>query len=237
MSGNLRLNGTTSGYSELTAPAVAGDQTFTFPAVGGVLATIPAGGQVVGYQQGMWLPDFHSSTQTSQWITNGLAQTSSGATTAPLVSGFSATFSRIGQMVTLHSLIYFKATSGTASDAGSMAWTGLPYIASNANQTIIPEGDANALCGYVGSCYMTSLNTAVVTSGGWSVIPYVFHNALDKVALVRSNGGGGGATALGANALAADNGASVYQMMTVTYRTDDTTWVPQPGRTAGLTSS
>ena len=37
MSGNLRLNGATSGYSELAAPDVAGDQTFTFPATGGVL--------------------------------------------------------------------------------------------------------------------------------------------------------------------------------------------------------
>ena len=45
MSGKLRLNGATSGYSELQAPDVAGDQTFTLPAVGGTLST-------VGYQQG-----------------------------------------------------------------------------------------------------------------------------------------------------------------------------------------
>ena len=37
MSGKLRLNGATSGYSELQAPDVAGDQTFTLPAVGGEL--------------------------------------------------------------------------------------------------------------------------------------------------------------------------------------------------------
>ena len=39
MSGSLRLNGSTSGFSEITAPDVAGDQTFTFPAVGGELVT------------------------------------------------------------------------------------------------------------------------------------------------------------------------------------------------------
>jgi hypothetical protein len=39
MSGTLRLKGSTSGYSELQAPAVAGDQTFIFPAVGGNLLT------------------------------------------------------------------------------------------------------------------------------------------------------------------------------------------------------
>lgn len=47
MSGKLRLNGATSGYSELQAPDVAGDQTFTLPAVGASL---------VGYQQGFWTP-------------------------------------------------------------------------------------------------------------------------------------------------------------------------------------
>jgi len=35
----LRLNGSTSGYSEIDAPAVAGDQTFTLPGTGGNLIT------------------------------------------------------------------------------------------------------------------------------------------------------------------------------------------------------
>ena len=39
MSGTLRLKGSTSGYSELQAPAVAGDQTFILPAAGGTLLT------------------------------------------------------------------------------------------------------------------------------------------------------------------------------------------------------
>ena len=39
MSGTLRLRGSTSGYSELTAPAVAGDQTFILPTAGGTLLT------------------------------------------------------------------------------------------------------------------------------------------------------------------------------------------------------
>ena len=43
MSGSLRLNGSTSGFSEITAPDVAGDQTFTLPAVGGILNTGPIG--------------------------------------------------------------------------------------------------------------------------------------------------------------------------------------------------
>jgi hypothetical protein len=35
----LRLNGATSGYSEINPPAVAGDQTFTLPGAGGNLIT------------------------------------------------------------------------------------------------------------------------------------------------------------------------------------------------------
>ena len=49
MSGKLRLNGGISGFSEITAPDVAGDQTFTLPAVGGTLST-------VDYQEGFWTP-------------------------------------------------------------------------------------------------------------------------------------------------------------------------------------
>jgi len=39
MSGTLRLRGSTSGYSELQAPAVAADQTFILPTTGGTLLT------------------------------------------------------------------------------------------------------------------------------------------------------------------------------------------------------
>ena len=40
MSGVIRLNGSTSGFSELQAPDVAGDQIFMLPETGGTLATI-----------------------------------------------------------------------------------------------------------------------------------------------------------------------------------------------------
>lgn len=36
---SLRLNGSTSGYSEIVAPAVAGDQTFTLPTTSGNVLT------------------------------------------------------------------------------------------------------------------------------------------------------------------------------------------------------
>jgi hypothetical protein len=43
---SLRLNGSTSGYSEIEAPAVAGDQTFTLPGTGGTLLIKESSGDV-----------------------------------------------------------------------------------------------------------------------------------------------------------------------------------------------
>jgi hypothetical protein len=53
----LRLNGSTSGYSQLDAPAIAGDQTFTLPGTGGTLDRLNRAGnilQVVNYQTGAY---------------------------------------------------------------------------------------------------------------------------------------------------------------------------------------
>jgi hypothetical protein len=69
MSGSLRLNGSTSGFSEITAPDVAGDQTFTLPAVGGTLST-------VGIRQ---IVEGSTSTKvdntTDSWMDTGLTAT------------------------------------------------------------------------------------------------------------------------------------------------------------------
>jgi hypothetical protein len=43
----LRLTGSTSGYSELTPPAIAGDQTFTLPGAGGTLDRLNRAGNVL----------------------------------------------------------------------------------------------------------------------------------------------------------------------------------------------
>jgi hypothetical protein len=51
----LRLNGSTSGYSQLDAPAIAGDQTFTLPGTGGTIDRLNRAGnilQVVNFQTG-----------------------------------------------------------------------------------------------------------------------------------------------------------------------------------------
>jgi hypothetical protein len=43
----LRLTGSTSGYSELTPPAIAGDQTFTLPGTGGTLDRLERAGNIL----------------------------------------------------------------------------------------------------------------------------------------------------------------------------------------------
>jgi len=117
MSGNLRLNGATSGYSELSAPDVAGDQTFTFPAAGGTLLTgspedTGSGGssgsaQVVGYQQGTWTPTVVFATTAGDPTT-----TNSGGWT------------RIGNKVSLWSRITITALGG---GEGAIQVSGIPY--------------------------------------------------------------------------------------------------------------
>ena len=112
MSGNLRLNGATSGYSELAAPDVAGDQTFTFPATGGTLAIASnntAGVPVPGYQQGTW-----------NGVLNGSA---SGDTT---VTDRSFAWSRVGQTV----FLYFALAAGNKVTSGDITIKNLPYSAS-----------------------------------------------------------------------------------------------------------
>ena len=43
----LRLTGSTSGYSEITPPAIAGDQTFTLPGTGGTLDRLNRAGNIL----------------------------------------------------------------------------------------------------------------------------------------------------------------------------------------------
>jgi len=99
MSGKLRLNGATSGYSELQAPDVAGDQTFTLPAVGGTLST-------VGHQQGLWTPTVNSPFTVD-------------------VNAERCMWSRIGNTVFL--CAYISKISASTTGGGGLNIDGMPY--------------------------------------------------------------------------------------------------------------
>jgi len=106
MSGSLRLNGSTSGFSEITAPDVAGDQTFTLPAVGGNL---------VVYQQGVWTPTIKSAD---------------GARTATNYATQVGNWNRIGNAVTAYFCLSLADLSGLlASD--TLAIGDFPYTSFN----------------------------------------------------------------------------------------------------------
>jgi len=69
----LRLTGSTSGYSQLDAPAVAGDQTFTLPGTGGVIDRLNRAGNVLQVVNGNTAA--YASTAGSTFIDTNLTAT------------------------------------------------------------------------------------------------------------------------------------------------------------------
>jgi hypothetical protein len=65
----IRLNGSTSGYSELSAPAVAGDQTFALPGTGGTLDRLNRAGNILQVVSTTKLNAFSSTSGTMVDIT------------------------------------------------------------------------------------------------------------------------------------------------------------------------
>ena len=195
---------------------------------------LPTNGSIVGYQQGLWLPDFGSTSNQSQWVTKGLAENLAGTSTASLVGEFSATFSRIGQTETLQALIRFQGTGGTLADTFPVQWRGLPYVPSDADTIMAIPSVVSGTAGYMGTTYFSDALTNL-DSGVTQVVAYIYTGsgaATDGVTLTL-DGPLYQDKALGANNLG--SGYNQYHMMTITYKTDDTTWVPAPGRTTGVT--
>jgi len=60
----LRLNGSTSGYSQIDAPAVAGDQLFTLPGTGGTLDRLNRAGNILQVVQGFTSTEVIITTTT-----------------------------------------------------------------------------------------------------------------------------------------------------------------------------
>jgi hypothetical protein len=69
----LRLNGSTSGYSQIDAPAAAGDQTFTLPTTGGTLDRINRAGNILQVVNGTYSTVTSSSSGT--YADTGLSAT------------------------------------------------------------------------------------------------------------------------------------------------------------------
>jgi len=69
----LRLTGSTSGFSQLDAPAIAGDQTFTLPSTGGTLDRLNRAGNVLQVVSAN--TSTYTSTTTSTFVDTNLTAT------------------------------------------------------------------------------------------------------------------------------------------------------------------
>jgi hypothetical protein len=68
----LRLSGSTSGFSQLDAPAIAGDQTFTLPSTGGTLDRLNRAGNILQVVNSV-LTTAGTTTSSSTYADTGLS--------------------------------------------------------------------------------------------------------------------------------------------------------------------
>ena len=95
----LRLNGSTSGYSQLDAPAIAGDQTFTLPGTGGTIDRLNRAGNILQVVQG-------STTTSTALTTTSFADTTLSASITP-----SSASSKILVIVSQTGQVYSSTTA------------------------------------------------------------------------------------------------------------------------------
>ena len=146
MSGNLRLNGKTSGYSQLAAPDKAGDQTFTFPTTGGTLAIASnntAGVPVPGYQQGTWTPK--------------LALTPNGTSVASDYKAQVGKWARLGNLVVAQFHLQLNSSTGLTSTSTALCIIDFPY------KCISASGYYGAASGFHANGWATKTTTFVNT--------------------------------------------------------------------------
>jgi hypothetical protein len=103
----LRLSGSTSGFSQLDAPAIAGDQTFTLPSTGGTIDRLNRAGNVLQVVE-------NSSSTT---------QSSSTTTYASLITA-SITPSSASNKILIYCSAPFSVVASTNAYAGIAIYRG-----------------------------------------------------------------------------------------------------------------
>ena len=176
--------------------------------------------QVVGYQSGFWKPSIDTNQGANTWLVNGAASTS--------MSNWTATWSRIGQHVTLEWYLTF-AGAGTVADTVQLH--NLPY------KLAAPTADwpANSLfvvhtgASYSGGIDLTQFN---------QFVSYMYTNA-DGSSISGTDPNGAVIFQLGQDDASGNTSSVLGNMITdssllignITYTTDDTTWTPINGAT------
>ena len=182
---------------------------------------ITPGGQIVGYQSGLWAPDFQGTSGTSIWIQNGLP---SGPNASYAEDWSSFTWTRIGQTVSVSASVGVKVVGG-AGDTDSLVLTNLPYKSALGSQI-----GPNTYRAFTETCMTNSFSKATTTytsisavvnnmgvSGIYSgeMVYFIWNNLNLPLVLVQAN----------------QISAAGQILFTLQYQTDDTTWTPQNGAT------
>ena len=177
---------------------------------------------VVGYQSGLWAPDFKGTSGTSIWIQNGLPSGPSG-NYAEDWSSF--TWTRIGQSVSVSATLGVKVVGG-AADTDNLVLTNLPYRSALGSQLgpntyrVFSEPCTTSSFAKATTTY-TSITALVNNLGGETGIYsgeliYFLWNSLNL-----------GIVPVQANQISISG--QIY--FTLQYQTDDTTWTPINGAT------
>ena len=143
----LRLTGSTSGYSEITPPAVAGDQTFTLPTTGGTLDRINRAGNILQVVNATYSTGVSSSSST--YADTGLTATITPTSASSKILIFvnqnglqkftSDTQIRLRLLRASTTLVTFELTAGYSAGGGysSPASSSTTYLDSPATTSAV----------------------------------------------------------------------------------------------------
>jgi hypothetical protein len=144
----IRLTGSTSGYSQIDAPAIAGDQLFTLPTTGGTLDRINRAGNILQVVNASTSTGASSSSST-------YADTGLTATITPTSSS-----SKILVLITQAGCI--KITNNTGINLRLMR--GATQLAEFARNTGYTNTTTTNICGTESICYLDSPATTSATT-------------------------------------------------------------------------
>ena len=125
----LRLNGSTSGYSQLDAPAIAGDQTFTLPGTGGTLDRLNRAGNILQVVNATYATEVTSSSSTfaDTGLTATITPTSASSKILVLVNQVGCgkatnnTYLYLRLMAAGSEILIFERTAAYTNTTGSVS--------------------------------------------------------------------------------------------------------------------
>lgn len=193
----LRLNGSTSGYTEIDAPAVAGSNTLVLPTGNGtdaqVLATngsgalswVDRGRMVLATAQNSTSGTSIDFTGIPSWVKrvtvmfNGVSTNGVSAILCQLGSGSFATTGYTSQVMT---------PQASAQSLGATSTAGFNFIAANA-QTIVFHGSLTATL-LSANAWVAShqVVTTIAAFGSWGTGAVTLSGTLDRVRITTVNG-------------------------------------------------